>query len=634
MLHRVRVVWASGWEARPALALLLVVVLVGALATGGAAAGSRSPGRDARAAARSLDARPGVHRLTHRMGRAAAGLRVAGCLREIRAELGRIERARRRGRPGARSGRRLAAACDGAALPIPSTPAASSPSSSPSEPGTVGEPLASVLRACAFARDDAGRARGRALARCVRRVQVARLAASGVGPPLPAPNVIVILADDQRWDTVDAVHGPDPALGLPAMPATYTRMAGEGITFTEAIVSTPVCSPSRGSFFTGRYTHRHGMLANAGQYGVARFDDRDTFATRLSAAGYRTGFLGKYANGFSALSSPGMAPPPVPPGWDDFRVFDHAQGVPQHGFAMVENGERRDYSASDVYATDLLSDRAIEFIDGARAADPARPFALWISTSTPHYPWEPAPRHRGAFAGLAWPTAPNVYELDVSDKPPIIQRLPIPTLLEVLQGLRKSQRQLEMQLSTDELVARLIDHLDALGVGDDTVVVYTSDNGEAWGEHRWRTKGCPWDACLRVPMLVRYPRVVPGPRSVEGLVSSLDVLPTLLGLVGPVPDGSFDGDDLGDVLRGGAVDPDRTVLIESFSAGEMSFAGIRSRTSKYVLFESGEEALYDLERDPWELDDWKASPEHASVLAAMRAQLLERWPGWNALPLP
>ena len=330
------------------------------------------------------------------------------------------------------------------------------------------------------------------------------------------PNIVVILADDQRHDTLDATHSPFADDALPAMPAVMDRLAGEGVRFTHAFVTTPVCGPSRGSFLTGRYAHRSGVLRNGGVGGGQQFDDASTLATWLQGAGYRTGFYGKYMNGYAVRWAGQQSGFDLPPGWDDFRAFAAIASVGQYQFQMVENDERTAYGLdAPAYTTDVLADQALSFIDESATGD--QPFLVYLSTAAPHYPWDPAPRHIGAFANAA-PWLPSSYfEEDVSDKPGWVRARPGLSLLLHLGTQAIRQRQLEMQLATDELVDRLMDRLEALGIADDTVVVYSSDNGQAWGEHRWRSKACPWDACTRVPLVVRYPRLAPLPRIDESL---------------------------------------------------------------------------------------------------------------------
>jgi len=543
---------------------------------------------------------------------------IARCLIAAQSEVRNLLNARMRGRERpSRGGGWVDAYCDG--VVVPDWP----------DDGSGLE----LPRACAHAMNAQHELQGAIFGDCLRTLAGARMAEAGVGPALRRPNIVVILTDDQRFDTIDATHSPLPALGLPAMPATFSRLAGEGVTFTQAVVTTPICGPSRGSFFTGRHTYRHGMLANSGPHGVLDFDDSDTFATRLRAAGYRTSFMGKYTNAFDDLWTAGVDAPYVPPGWDDFQVFNHSQSVPQTGFSMIENGVIVSYDTPEQpYTTDVLAAKALAYIDASVQQAPGEPFALWLSVTAPHFPWDPAPRHLGAFDALPLVLRPNAWEEDVSDKPAWVQARPAGTNPLTLLGQRNFRaRQLEMQLSVDEMVAALVDRLEARGIGDDTIIVYASDNGHGWGEHRWDSKGCPWEECLRVPMLMRYPRLVPGPRSEAGLVANVDVVPTLLALAGAEMADDLDGFDLGPVLRGLAPAPERDVLFEAYGGTNLTYAGVRADGLKYLLYRDGFEELYDLEADPYELDNAAYVAGYQALRDAMRARLQELWPGFQAV---
>jgi arylsulfatase A-like enzyme len=444
------------------------------------------------------------------------------------------------------------------------------------------------------------------------------------------PNIVVILTDDQRHDTIDATHSPEPEGGVPAMPAVMDRLAGEGVLFTHAFVTTPVCGASRASWLTGRYAHRSGVLRNAGVAGGQQFDDASTLATWLQGAGYRTGFYGKYMNAYAARWAPPAAIE-LPPGWDDFRAFDALASVGQYQFRMIENGERTAYGGSEpAYTTDVMAEQALAFIDESATDD--RPFLVYFSTAAPHFPWDPAPRHIGAFAGATPWLPPSYFEPDVSDKPSWVQaRLGFSFLQHFgVQSIR--QRQLEMQMATDEFVDRLMDRLEELGVADDTMVVYSSDNGQAWGEHRWANKACPWDVCTRVPLVVRYPRLAPLPRVEESFALNIDLAPTLAELAGAPMTRAPNGESLVAALDGTLRSPRQDFLIEGYSGFVRTFAGIREKDWLYVGYLSSEEELYDLVEDPDELENLAGRPEHAERLREMRQRRFELWPGWFGIP--
>ncbi len=450
--------------------------------------------------------------------------------------------------------------------------------------------------------------------------------------PARRPNIVVILADDQRYDAIDATHSPQAGSEVPAMPAVMDRLANEGISFSNAFVNTPICGPSRASFFTGLYAVNHEVLRNVGTgswapFGGNNFDDSTTIATWLQEAGYYTGFFGKYINGYSMRWDPAVEAPYVPPGWDVFSAFNASFSVDHEIFSMVENGDIVEYGRGEAaYSTDVLADQAFEFI--AQAARSDRPFLAYVSTAAPHFPWTPAPRHVGSFAAAAnWQPA-NFFESDVSDKPRWVQNLAPLTWLKGLAARSLRQEQLAMGLSIDELVGRLLDQLDELGIGDDTVVIYTSDNGQGWGEHRWLSKGCAWEECSRVPLIVRYPKLAPMPRVEQSMVVNVDLATTLAEFAGiPQPPG-LDGRSFVRNLDATARDARSDFLLESHPASALAHVGVRSSDWKYVFYyRTFEEELYDLANDPAELHNLADDPAHAARLSEMSTLLNERWPG-------
>lgn len=440
------------------------------------------------------------------------------------------------------------------------------------------------------------------------------------------PNLIVILVDDQRADAVGFAHPPDPDGDRPAMPATVDRLMAEGVVFRNAFATSPICGPSRAALLTGRYAHGNRVFRNEGLRGGAFFDDRDTLAGWLQAAGYRTGFFGKYMNQYSLRWASPLRSPRAPPGWDDWRSFDHPGSVPHFGFSMVENGEVVRYDEAD-YSTDVLAVQALDFVDAVEGDD--RPFLLWFSAATPHHPWTPAPRHQGAFDSGPYYAPPSLFEHDVSDKPDWVGRLQGDTYLRRLGADLLRRRQLEMQLSVDEFVADLMARLDALGIGDETVVIYTSDNGQAWGEHRWTSKGCPWEECIRVPLIVRYPALAPLPRVDESLFSLVDLPATLADLAGAPMPADLDGRSRAATLDYTAEREPEGVLVEAYEPPVLEWVALRESRYKLVVYAHGPIELYDLRADPLELESLAAEPDQQARIAEMRAQLDASWPGWR-----
>src|SRR5512134_52050 len=251
-----------------------------------------------------------------------------------------------------------------------------------------------------------------------RRKRVVRLASLGGllwllccnGSPVAAaqPNFVLILSDDQRWDTVDATHASPNRPGA-VMPNVVGELTNSGVTFTNGHVTTALCCPSRASILSGQYAHRTGVLDNnPPDGGFEAFDDSSTIATWLQAAGYRTGFVGKYLNGYNTAS------PYIPPGWNEWHV--QAQ-VKFYDYDVNDNGVITHFgSAPADYSGDVMTQRAVDFVLGSAG----QPFFLHLSQKAPHGPATPAPRHLGLFAGLA-PFRPPNYALAPTNGPAWVQ---------------------------------------------------------------------------------------------------------------------------------------------------------------------------------------------------------------------
>lgn len=428
---------------------------------------------------------------------------------------------------------------------------------------------------------------------------------------VPRPNVILIQTDDQRWDT----------LGF--LPTVQGELAGKGVTFANSFVPNPVCCPSRASLLTGNHAHTHGVLTNGPPHGGAlKFigPDRETIAVWLQASGYRTAFFGKYLNGYRNYCDATSCA--IPPGWDEWWAL-----APEDYFnyRLSENGPRVFHgSAPGEYSTDLLRDRLLAFL-GAHPDEPVfvyfAPYAPHVSPAVAYLP-VPAPRHEGAFAGLT-PARPLSYlEVDVSDKPLFVRGVEPPDALYLAFIDLQREIAFESLLAVDEAVAAILDTLERQGRLADTVVIFTSDNGYAYGEHRLFGKLCPYEECIRVPLVVRYPRLLGDqPQVVEELVAVIDLAPTIAEWA-QVPPGRIppiDGRSLAAVAQGQRTGWRDALLLEQWE--QRRYAGVRTANRKYALHDTGERELYDLDADPFELSSVAA--ERPAEADALEAKILE-----------
>ncbi len=425
------------------------------------------------------------------------------------------------------------------------------------------------------------------------------------------PNIVLILTDDQRWDTVSSV-----------MPTVQNEIAGHGITFTNAFAVNPLCCPSRATILTGRYSHSTGVYGNKPPYGgVGWFDDSSTIATWLDSAGYRTGFIGKYLNGYgSSWQPPSINRWFVPPGWDRWMGFNGGY----YGIRVGVNGMNVFYGPEESnYSTDLFTREAVSFLDGTGN----EPFFLVYAPYAPHAAATPPARYLGALDGIA-PFRPAAFgEPDVTDKPDWVRkRLPITAEAEdAIDAFRQSQ--LESLMAVDDGVDAILDTLGASGKLANTMVVFASDNGLLWGEHRLSNrKESAYEESIRLPLMIRYDALLGGAGTTDKLVGNVDLAPTFAALAG-VAAPAAEGKSLLPLLAGGTP-PWRTRLViehlqakGGISAEVPTYCGVRSHQYKYVVYATHEEELYDLVADPAELVNRASDPALRPTKLGLRADV-------------
>ena len=423
----------------------------------------------------------------------------------------------------------------------------------------------------------------------------------------PRWNFIVIVTDDQSADSLP--HRPPV---MPYLQAATGDPDDHWIVFRNGFVNAPICCPSRATMLTGLYPHHHGVLTN--DDGTA-LEESSTIAAWLQAAGYHTGLVGKYLNQY-----PFEQPPFIPQGWDRWWAKEHGPVTNlYYGYTLIQQGVAVRYGSADAdYSTDVFAEKAVEFV---RQAPVERPFFLWFAPTAPHPPWVSAPRHQGAYEEMLLASPPSIGEVDVSNKPAWVQALP--TLGPGARaGLRQAHRRsFEALLAVDEGVRAIMDALEARGDLDHTVIVYVSDNGFAFGEHRWFKKMCPYQECVHVPFLIRYPL---GPRRVEDLpVSTVDLAPTLAELAGIEPPEELDGTSLASLIaHNHHAAMSGTVFSEWI--GDEKVPGwwqVRNDTHTYIELATGERELYDLTNDPYQLTNVVDRPEYAGELSRLSSAM-------------
>ncbi len=418
------------------------------------------------------------------------------------------------------------------------------------------------------------------------------------------PNIVLILTDDQRWDT------------LSAMPQVEARLAATGVTFRNGFVVNSLCCPSRTTILTGQYSHTTGVYTVARPYGgFTVFRDTSTIATWLHGAGYHTALVGKYLNDYSAAAHRGY----VPPGWDDWFAFAENNGH-YYDYDVNDNGAIRSYGHRPAdYSTDVLADQAVSFI-----RDTKGPLFLYYATSAPHRPAIPAPRDLHAFPDLPPFRPPSYDERSTTDKPRYVpeSRLTAARRRHVDEFRLDQYRTL---LDVDRSVGRILNALKATGRLSTTFLVFMSDNGFLWGEHRLFGKELPYEESIRVPIVVRYDPVTSShARTDDHVALNLDIAPTFAEVAG-VPAPEVEGTSLLPLLRGGSTSWRTDFLVEHAkgSSDIPSYCEVRSLHAAYVLYADGETELYDLVRDPFEMNNIADRASQHRRVEAMSQRLHE-----------
>ncbi|MDZ5661868.1 sulfatase-like hydrolase/transferase [Nocardioides sp. S-58] len=384
-------------------------------------------------------------------------------------------------------------------------------------------------------------------------------------------NVLWIITDDQmRWT-------------LSRMPRTRKRLVGKGAEFSRGYAAVPLCGPARASILTSRYPHDHGCLTNATHTRfVAQRHDRDTVATRMRAAGYDTGYFGKYMNGM------GRDATYVAPGWG--RWVGSSVGNRE---TVNVDGELRELASRQ--AVERFAYRKLRrFVRRHRDTGPW--FAVWGPTA-PHAPYTPSPAHRHDFDDVQW-DPPALNEADLSDKPTWMRDLPPQERAEMRRLLEGKLEELQ---DLDDQIGRLLALLRKTGQLRRTWIFLVSDNGYLLGEHRLVHKEQPYEESSGIPYVVRGPGVRPGTR--RALVSQVDLMPTTLDIAGLDPDAGRDlsGRSMLQPLRTGDWGRwRRRLLVEN---PDLGWAMLREGSTAYIEHhERGEWELYDLESDPHQLE--------------------------------
>lgn len=428
----------------------------------------------------------------------------------------------------------------------------------------------------------------------------ARAQAAGGAAPR-RPNFVFIYTDDQRWDAMGVVQREQgerarfPWLRTPSM----DRVAAEGVRFRNAFVVNSLCAPSRACFLTSQYSHLNGVANNHTPFPV----DSVTHATELRKAGYKTGYFGKWHMGGQTGQRPGF----------DFSASFVGQGV-YIDCPIEVNGVK---TPSKGWVDDVTTDYALQFIKENKD----KPFSVVLGLKAVHGPRTPPESHKNDYAGETVKAPENA-----AARPPYVAGEGKPVASAKTGGSENLLNYFRTLNGADDNVGKVLKTLDELGLAEDTVVVFASDNGYYLGEHGLGDKRSAYDESLRIALLLRYPRLAKAGSLVDQMALNIDLAPTLLDLAGVKIPESMQGRSWKPLLEGKAEDWRKAFFYEYFF--EQGFPGtpttlaVRTEDAKLIKYPGHEEwtELFDLKADPLEMKNLAGDPAAKDLLTRMQAE--------------
>ena len=436
------------------------------------------------------------------------------------------------------------------------------------------------------------------------------------------PNFLFILVDDQPFDALGLVNRY-PFLQTPNM----DRLAKEGVFFSNFFCTQSICSPSRASFLTGTYPHIHGVNQN-NRHVDPNWSAVPPVGIHLQNAGYQTAHIGKIH--MAHLKGEEH----IRPGFDYWYSFI-GQG---EYFDPMVNDNGKEYQVEG-YMTDILTEKAVDWLETKR--DKSKPFYLNLWHKGVHEDHSPAPRHTDLYKDDALPTPPYDTHLETFLGKPEWQRIkaydsawrsyqPIDELPVKDWPIKgdKFMKLLRCLKSVDESLGTVMAKLEELGELDNTIIIFSSDNGYFMGEHTYWDKRIAYENSMRIPMIIRYPTKMAAGTTVDQLSLNIDMAPTILEYAKiPVPE-YMQGTSLKPLLEGSETDWRESFLFEYYVDDAYPYAGpnmVAIRTDDYKLvdndLESDIDELYDLRNDPGEMVNLINHPSYDSLESSLREQL-------------
>lgn len=420
------------------------------------------------------------------------------------------------------------------------------------------------------------------------------------------PNFLFIYTDDQRWDSLSCVQremgdkGRFPWMKTPNM----DRLASQGVRFRNAFVVNSLCAPSRSCFLTGRYSHLNGVANNHTPMPL----DAENSAKILAANGYATAYIGKFHHDHQKER----------PGFQYIATFI-AQGV-YEDCPFEINGQT---TQTQGWVDDVSTDFAIHFIESHLRDHPDQPFDMVLGYKSPHEPRTPPERAKDRFPGEKFRAVPNL-SVPAIFRPPSKPKLSAnpktpPGLLDYFRCIS----------AVDDDLGRLLDALDRMHLTENTVVIFTTDNGYYLGEHGLGDKRTGYEDSMRIPLLLRWPGHAAAGKTVDQMVLNIDLPETLLDFAGIAIPPDMQGLSWRPLLTEDHPKWRDAFLYEYFHENPYTTPAtlaVRTDTAKYIEYPGHPEwtELFDLKSDPYEIHNLVADPNSESLLREMRQKFAEQ----------
>ena len=442
------------------------------------------------------------------------------------------------------------------------------------------------------------------------------------------PNILFIMSDDHTSQAISAYGGI--LAGVCPTP-NIDRIANEGMLFENCFVTNSICTPSRSAIFTGTYAHKNGV------YKFTALDQsQPTLPKMMQSAGYHTGFVGKY----HLHSHPvGLDYWSILPGQGQYHDPEFIEMGSESATGWVRNGKRTEY---DGHSSDVIANKALDYLKNRRAKD--KPFMFFCHFKAPHDTWEFAERYRGFLEDVEIPEPPNLFD-DYEGRSDMLRKqlqyigsewgdhTNFEEETAHLEGKAKKKMQYQLYMKkylrcvkgVDDNVGRILDYLDESGLAENTIVMYTGDQGFFLGEHGLYDKRIMYEEALRMPFLVRWPgQVKPGSRS-EGMILNVDFAPTMLEAAGEQPHPEMQGRSFVSLLEGKIPADWRKSMYYRYYYSHFETEphyGVRTYTHKLIYFDRIDQwEFYDLRKDPAEMNNLYNDPSQQEIIADLKREL-------------